>query len=229
MIRKFKVLGLALVAALALSAVTASAASAVVEFHSEDAPQSVTAEETGGGHVFTTEAGQVTCPGTKFDGTTSVKTTTTFTLRATYPTPCTAFGISTTHIVAGANCPNGEIGYQFHVTNVKHAGNVYTAQASLECEVRITPTIFGFSACTATVPAQTPTEGEIELTNAGTTTTRDLTATIHMDKIHYSSTGGSCGSAGAHTDGEYDGGATVKGYKDGASHTAANHRGIWVE
>jgi hypothetical protein len=70
MIRNAKAMGLALVAMLAIGAMSASAASAEVgEFTAEEYPASMTAVQIEGGHSFTTAAGTLTCENAHFEGT----------------------------------------------------------------------------------------------------------------------------------------------------------------
>ena len=89
--RKLKTLGLVLASVFAMSAIGASAASAA-EFHSEVHPQSVSGTQTTS-HVFTTDAGTVTCKKATFSGTTSASTSATQTLTPDY-NECTAFGFT---------------------------------------------------------------------------------------------------------------------------------------
>src|SRR4051794_17703431 len=83
MIRNFKVMGLAMVAALALTAVAASAASAATTFHAEKAPVTVSGSQVTT-HVFTTDPGTVTCTTATFSGTQSTTTTSTQTITPNY-------------------------------------------------------------------------------------------------------------------------------------------------
>ncbi|HEX3293626.1 MAG TPA: hypothetical protein VHR38_07790, partial [Solirubrobacterales bacterium] len=87
--RKIKTLGVVLASVFAMSAIGASAASAA-EFHSAIHPQSIHGTQTGS-HVFTTNAGTVTCKKATFTGTTAAKTSKTQTLAPDY-NECTAFG-----------------------------------------------------------------------------------------------------------------------------------------
>src|SRR5215204_1807300 len=79
MIRNLKVLGLALVAMLALGATSASAA----EFHGEVENVTLTGAQTTT-NTFTTHSGTIHCTVAKFAGTQKAKTTTTVTVTPTY-------------------------------------------------------------------------------------------------------------------------------------------------
>ena len=108
MIRNFKVLGLALVAAFAMSAVVASAASA--QFTSNSYPTTVTAVSELGNDVFTVDGTSVECK-SHFEGT-AAEATTKITITPTY-TNCKAFGfLSATVAMNGCDFvfhSNGEV------------------------------------------------------------------------------------------------------------------------
>jgi hypothetical protein len=129
MIRNFKVLGLALVAVLAMSAVVASAASA--QFTANSYPTTVTATSPLGNDVFTVDGTSVECDG-HFEGSAS-EASTTITIKAVY-TNCKAFGFAT----ATVNM-NG-CDYTFHsnqtVTVDCPVGKVITIVAG-NCEVQV--------------------------------------------------------------------------------------------
>jgi hypothetical protein len=93
MIRNFKVLGLALVAVLAMSAVVASAASA--PFTSSTYPTTDTATSPLGNDVFTVDGSSVECAG-HFEGT-ATEASTSLTVNATY-TNCKAFGFASASV-----------------------------------------------------------------------------------------------------------------------------------
>ena len=85
MIRSIKVLGLGLLAALALSAAAAPAASANPFFHSEFAGVFLTGGQTGMvANTLTTDLGEMKCNVARFDGSQGAMTTTTMTLTPAY-------------------------------------------------------------------------------------------------------------------------------------------------
>ncbi|HST70742.1 MAG TPA: hypothetical protein VLI94_13935 [Solirubrobacterales bacterium] len=89
MIRKFKALGLAMVAVLALSAIGVSTAQA--QFTASSYPATVTATSELGNDVITTEGGSVECK-SQFEGTLT-EASNTLTVTPTY-TNCKAFGFT---------------------------------------------------------------------------------------------------------------------------------------
>jgi len=89
MIQKFKTLGLAMVAVLAMSAFVASAAQA--QYTASSYPTTATANSALGNDVFTTEAGTVECA-SHFVGTLS-EASNTLTVTPTYSS-CKAFGFA---------------------------------------------------------------------------------------------------------------------------------------
>lgn len=105
MTRKFKVIGLALVAVLAMSAVVASSASAT-EFTAASYPVALSGSQPEGAlHEFEVGSGNVKCTTATFTGTGSAATTTQ-TITPHY-TGCTAFGLSATVTLNGCD-------YLFH-------------------------------------------------------------------------------------------------------------------
>jgi hypothetical protein len=84
MIRKLRVLGLALVAVLAMGAMAASAASAD-QFHSEGEPTTITAEQEGkNNNKLEVPLGAVSCETVRYAATTSTKTVSSLSVTPTY-------------------------------------------------------------------------------------------------------------------------------------------------
>jgi hypothetical protein len=159
----------ALVIVLALSAIGAASASAA-EF-TASATGSITAKALEN-QVFTTNGGTVTCTGLSASGTIESTAATGQHVTVNY-SGCTAFGFATVDISAAT--------YTFTADTTVHIYNPIT----------ITPTFFGSSMCTVTVPAQTV--GPVHYSNAGSNNIR-INPTV--TGIKYTSTGGSCGSSG---------------------------------
>jgi len=129
MTRKFKTLGLAIVAVLAMSAVVASAAQA--QFTSNSYPTTITATSPLSNDDFKTEAGSVECAG-HFTGE-ATEASSTQTVNASY-SECRAFGFASA-TVAMNGCDyvfhsNGEVDLECSGTNKV----VITAGA---CEIQI--------------------------------------------------------------------------------------------
>jgi hypothetical protein len=65
--------------------------------------------------------------------------------------------------------------------------------------------------------------GSVSGKNEGSGSSRDILLTYSLEKINYTSSGGICGSAGAHSDGTLTGSITLKGF------SGAKQVGIWGE
>jgi len=164
MIRKFKTLGLALVAVLALSAVVASAASAA-NYTASSYPVTGTATSAVGNDIFTTEAGTVECAG-HFEGTLT-EASTSLTVKAKY-TGCKAFGF------ASATVSMNSCDYLFTEPAKQSAHNISTGlgEWTMQADVRCTgaPITIVAGNCEVTVGEQNP-GGHATATNVATTTT----------------------------------------------------------
>ncbi|MBA3866100.1 MAG: hypothetical protein H0X42_07115 [Solirubrobacterales bacterium] len=228
MTRNLKVLGLALAAMFALTAVAASAAQAVTpEYHCTStsancfAESSASPELTGNGkingsndHVFNVNGGNVKCTGTTgvTDGAvlkgTAAKTSTSVTLTPTYA-GCKAFGVKAT--------VNPE-GCTYTLTLVTGGISPYPITTDIKCpagkKITVTPT--GLS-CTITVGEQTGLKG-ITATNVGTEPTHieaNINITGANGKIAYTKTGTECPEGpGSGTNGTYTGHSTITGFED---------------
>ncbi|HEX3240731.1 MAG TPA: hypothetical protein VHR18_11445 [Solirubrobacterales bacterium] len=176
--RKLGSLGLMLAAVLAVGVSTASAAN----FFSAVHPQSVSGTQTTN-HVFTTNAGTVTCKKVTFTGTTAASVSATQTLTPDY-SECTAFGF--------ISVPVDENG----------CGYIFNASGTTEVEcpegkkIEITVPF-----CTVTVGPQHIAGGMSYSNNAGET---DIVATSNIkSEIDYDE----CGTS--RTNGSYTGATTV--------------------
>lgn len=97
--------------------------------------------------------------------------------------------------------------------------------------MEITPTdpFFGLSVCTVTIPGQTPTLGDITAINQGSGNERDVHIWSNTRGIHYTVDGGGglCGATGTtHSNGEYIGGVTLKGYNDNNGSVDNSHTNV---
>jgi hypothetical protein len=197
MIRNLKVLGLAIGAVLALSAVMASAAMAVPTFTASSYPATATGSNTKGSEVFTTEGGKVEC-NSHFQGSLSAASTT-LTVAPTY-TGCEAFGF------LEANVNTEGCTYVFHATELVSAG-VYRSHVDVVCPAGKSIKIIA-GTCRAEIKAQTG------LTSAKTTNlASSVTVEPEVAKVAYTVTedGFLCpfGSTGNKTDGTYSGHVVV--------------------
>lgn len=213
MIRNLKILGLGLLAAFAMSAVTVSAASANPKFHSEFAGIFLTGGQTGiVANVLTTDLGEMKCNVVRFSGAQGPMTTTTMTLTPNYQ-ECKVAGENALVTLNGCR-------YTFHL---EAQTEPIEARMGIECpqgeQIEIdTPE------CTITVPPQPPLK-EVTFTNEGEGTTRAVVADLNVSGIHYEEDGAGCAGEEETTEnGTYTGLITVKGEDAGEEHV-----GIWVE
>jgi hypothetical protein len=223
MIRNLKVLGLALVAVCAMSAVAASMASADTFNSVGGVAVSLTGKQTGTGDVFTTTAGTVKCKEVTYTGT-STSGVTTVTGVPSYPAKtaggeqnCTGFGFPAEINTNGCK-------YLFHI------GAATTGTLDVVCEagkeITVTATSGATVKCIVHVPAQTGL-GTITYKNTGSGTTQEVEIEANVSGLKYKHTAGS--GLGACTTGEasagtYVGKAIVTGETDGGS----THVGIFL-
>jgi len=213
MIRKFKALGLALVAVFAMSAVVASAASATSGTLTAEGKATTATGTQVGEHVFTLTSHPVSggfastkCKkahfhgiGTVTDGAKSVTVTPTY-------SECTAFGLPATISHEGCDytlstgTPTATAGWHVNTNVTCPAGKAIRIVAQT-CEV--------------TVGSQGPLTTS-EVTNSGTSgTTMDLLLHTKITGIHYTVVKDGIGcplsGTGTFTNGDYDGTTTVIG------------------
>lgn len=213
MIRSIKILGLGLLAALAVSAVAAPAASANPKFHSEFAGIFLTGGQTGiVANTLTTDLGEMKCNVVKFAGTQAPMTTTTMTLKPIYE-ECKIAGEKAVVTLNGCR-------YTFHL---EEQTEPIEARMGIECPIGQELEI-DTPECTITIPPQKPLQ-EVTFTNEGAEKTRSIIADLNVSGIHYEEHGAGCVGATETTEnGTYTGVITVKG-EDSEEH----HVGIWVE
>jgi len=223
MMRNLQILGLTLVAALAIGALSASMASAD-EFTSESQPVTLTGKSEGS-DVLTITAGNTTCKESKYKGT-SITPTTTVSVAPEYPLKtadgqqnCTSLGFPAEIDVNGCT-------YLFHI------GSVTAGTVDIVCpagkEITITANLIP-NKCIIHIPPQTGL-GTATYSNVGTGTTRELRVEAKLTNIKYSHTRplgevglGAC-TAGVGTTGSYTGKAIVTGEKDNGT----EHVGIFL-
>jgi len=177
--RTIKALGLAFIAVVAMSALSASAAQATPEFTCSTYPCTATGSSLSGAEKFTTEAGTVECDShflvEKYNATKEDITgpTSTVTVTPTY-TNCKAFGfLSATVNVEGCD-------YVFHATEFVSAGD-YKHHVDVVCPAGQSIKIVA-STCKAEVGGQTG------LTTAKTTNNAGGTVTVQPEVANISMT-----------------------------------------
>lgn len=200
MTRNLKVLGLAVGAVLALSAVMASAAMATPVFEASEYPAQVTGQNTKGSEVFSTEAGAVECD-SHFISHEVGAATSTLDVTPSY-TNCEAFFLS-------ATVNTEECKYRFHATEKVSTG-VYKHHVDVLCpagqSIKISA---GGGSCKAEIKEQTG------LTTVKTTNLAGGTVTVQPEvgSVAYTVTkdGLFCpfNGTGNKTDGTYTGDVVV--------------------
>jgi len=236
MIRNLKVLGLALMAVLALGAVAASAASA--KFDSEAASTTVSGQqETEFEHKFKVEAGETECKTAKFHsmsaqtntGPVSGKavaggfTSETLTIEPTY-SGCK------NDLLGDMTVKMNDCDYRFTAGEGIEAGTRVKGEVKIVCHAGGKIEVFktsGVNPCKITVGEQ-EVKG-ITYHNKETGANRDVTVEAGVSGLAYTQDGIFCpGNGGkaekAFANGTYNGNVTVKGENTGTSTPA----GIWV-
>ncbi len=216
---RLKFLGLALVAALAMSSIVASVASADV-ITTEAAPTTLTGAQ-GGTDVRGFHSGSTKCTTVKYTGSLSALSSSNATVTPTY-SGCALLGLASTTSMNGCS-------FKFNVNAT--AGNT-TGTTDIVCpagkEITITAPSVGTPKCIVHIPAQTGL-ASISYSNLGSTTTREITASLNITNLKYSQTAGTaetgnCATADNTTGGTYVGSALFTG--ENAAGTA--HIGIFV-
>lgn len=241
MTRKFKTLGLALFAVLAMSAVVAQAAQAVN--HKFLLTEVATAELTGTpikhpdgsgpNHILKAGEATVECEEASFVG---MVTETEGEQQSATPT------YGKCHIgEVGVEVVNGAEGercvYTFHGATTKNTAAETGGEAEESAAVDLVcPTgrniVIKGPGCTITFGNQTVMGAKYSDTGTEPAEKTDVDVTVHAFGIHYSASGLFCGAVGvktgAQTDGTYLGNTTVRAYKTGKAHTAENQVGFHV-
>jgi hypothetical protein len=188
MIRNLKVLGLALVAILAMSVMVASAASAST-YTASSYTAIGTGANTAGKETFTTPGGTVQCD-SHFEGSLTAPSST-LTVTPKY-TNCVAFGfLNATVDFMGCD-------YLFHAGASK-GGGVYDNSTDIVCEAGEGPVTITAGTCKVDVPAQTGLTN-VKTTNSGSSVTVEPNVT--GIKLNVTTDGFGCPFPGA---GEYTG------------------------
>jgi hypothetical protein len=222
--RHIKVLGLSLVAILAMTAIAATTASAD-EFTAESYPVTLTgaADENPNNDAFTTTAGVVKCPTPTYRATVTGNTTT-VTVEPDYSDPgCTAFGFPAAIHTNGCH-------FLLHI----EGGTSTEIKPTLDCpagkDITVTATSAGTNKCTVHVGAQTP-GGTVTATTVGSGATREITLDINLKEIKYTHTEGTglgkC-TPGAAATGTLAAKAIVTGEEDKPQSQNPQHIGIFL-
>jgi hypothetical protein len=232
MTHNLKALGLALLAAFAMSAVAASSASAVKEFHSDIEKTVLTGTDTPGTQSqFTTPHNTIKCTTNLYEGTATAKT---------------VKEITVTHTVTGCSENNGfTVHVNFNGCHYKFTleegifntpgGTTHTrGPIHIVCpvgkEIELLVTVPIFADCLIKIPAQTPTKPTVDYTNQGAGTTQDVEVVSTVEGITYTEEGSTCPTGGTHNDATFDANVTVKGFTwtgDPHKHNSSQHA-VWI-
>jgi hypothetical protein len=205
MTRNLKALGLAIVAALALTALVVSSASATnPQFHSEDAHTNITGEQEVR-NTFSVNAGTIHCSTATFEGTSSLATTTQLTIAPTYKScNLTTVTLETLEAVVDMN------GCHYLFTS--------NGEVHLNCPsapIRVTAPL-----CTVTVHPQTVKS--VDYVNVGEGKTRSVTVTSTATSLAYTQSSFCPTGGGSFNNGTYAGSVTTT-----CAETEKNHVGCW--
>lgn len=229
MTRTLKALGLALLAACAIGAVTASSASAAKDIVTCQPNCDITA--TGTATVFGTKGSllEVTCSHETFSSTTVADQAENITVTPTY-SGCRAepFGAATVDM-NGCDYKLTGITTSNKATN----GTTDRVTAPVDVEGACEHIVITAPGCEIKVPQQSGLHGLLFSHGGGTGATTDVKVTAQVDKIHYTTndtitcTLASLPSTG--TDGYLTGSATAKGYESHSAHGTNNHVALAVD
>ncbi len=220
MFRNLKVLGLTLIAMLAMSAIAANAASADL-LYAESTPATLTGSQEGTDELRV-HAGAVKCSTIKYTGTTSAFGTSQISLTPSF-SGCTFVGLVATVNMNGCS-------YLFHFNF--ESGNT-TGSTDIVCpfekEITITAPKLGTAKCIIHIPAQFGLGVWFSGINVGSGTTREVTLKLSYNALSYSQTAGTaetgnCATADKTFGGTYEGRALLTG--ENAAGTA--HVGIFL-
>jgi hypothetical protein len=211
--RRFKLMGVAVVAVLALTAVSAAAASAHT-FKTASSPTFLNGEQVTK-NVFTVEGGTVKCTGAVFtSGEITGTSLSSVTVHPSY-SGCTAFGQE-----AEVNTGTSTNGCNYELTA--------EGKVSIKCVGTATGIVVKAktAGCTVTVKGNSTENqnlGTVSYANKTDGSFTDVEVTAAVTGIKYTSSGGICGASG--TAGGYTGSVLEKGYKN-TTFTAANQHSV---
>jgi hypothetical protein len=215
MTRRLKILGLTLLAALAVGAVaalTASASFPLFHVEAEDTVLTGSQGQLANANVLTTDFGELKCKDVKYAGTQEGLTASTLTLKPKFE-QCQHNGENA--VVTENTCA-----FLFHLGE---STEPVEAQMDIEC-VDGDQLVVHTEECTTTIPPQSGLK-KVTFTNEGEATTRSIIADLNVGEIHYVEHGEGCATETETTEnGTFTGRTTVTG-----EDSEQNHIGIWVE
>lgn len=192
---RIRIIGLALVAASALSAGGAASASAFTEFVAKPSGQSVTASQSEL-HTFTIGGASVTCKSAVFTGTAPAEKFTVFEMNPAY-SECSAFGF------VGSKAKMNECKFAMHITGVVDV----KCPTGKEIEIEVN----NGGPCIVKIPAQTGLK-KLEYVNVtGKNGRASVEAKINIKKIAYTSNRKGVGCPAQAEEATYTGGSVAEG------------------
>jgi hypothetical protein len=213
---KFRALGPAILVALAISAVAASAAQAAPQFHVQEPTATITGSRATGESFFSTSVGKLKCTKSSFTGFQEPTTSTTMTLTPEYEN-CTFLGLETTIKMNGCY-------YVFHLVQGE-GSNPPTALMDIVCpkEKEIT---FEAGGCVVHIEPQTGLSHVVFDNQFPEGSPSDMLATITVTGMKYTLTTGCPGINKNVTlsSGEYKETLTVR-----ADDSNGKLQALWVE
>jgi hypothetical protein len=200
MTRNLKIMGVALIAAFALGAVAASAASAEIFVFTSTAETSALKGQQTGTSKITVDAGALSCEVGKFTGEQWTEAAFEVTLSPSYE-KCTLAGVSGTEVAVN--------GCHYVVTVVGIEGSKDESEAAVECEegksITVTAKVAGITKCTVHIG---PQEGLKSVTVANSGSPSKVNATLAITGLKYSQTAGTglgaCATAEGTANGTYE-------------------------
>lgn len=200
MSRNLKVLGLCLMAALAMSAVASSTASAWFKSTSH---HTIFSGSQVGTNTFATTAGTIHCAVATFAGTSTSTESEEVEVEPTYEN-CTStpFGGATVHMN----------GCKYQITTNGQAHIICTGTNKIVVTAPF---------CTITIYPQT-LEG-LTFENTGSGSTEEVDATANVSGIHYTQTAGCTHGAGTFSNGHYTGTVKMTGANTAGEHVGIRH------
>lgn len=193
--KRFSIIGLALLAALALSAVAGAAGASASQFRAQQYPATITGTQ-GTAQKLNLNGTTIKCSNTTATAT-AASASSTLELTPAY-SGCTIGGLAATSSSNGCQLTYASTSESAPLTGT--LGVKCGAGAAIE---------FKQGTCVFSIPAQSGVGG-LEFTNAGTGSTRTVTTTYGVSGLSYTA-GSGCGSPGSFSNGTLTGSSVLKG------------------
>jgi len=218
MIRKPSNMGIALLLALAVSAIAAPPATAAKFFVASEQEHTVISGAQLGTASFSFDAGKVECKGLTYSGTTSLSLVTEMTVSPQLKECEAAFG---KEVAVGMN----GCSYRLYATTIE--GATYSGKMDIECPEgkKIEIETLG---CTVTLPAQSALSS-LTFSNEGKETTREVIVSFNVSGLKYEEHKGKLSNTCKNETSLKSNGTLSATTSIGGRDTQENHVGIWLE